>query len=51
MHRHLHFVLRLVQPIGKGSCCGLVDHPQHVQASDLPSVFGSLGREGESADC
>lgn len=50
-HRHLHFVFRLVQPIGKCSCCGFINYPQHVQASDLPSIFGSLRRKGESADC
>lgn len=37
-----HFILGFVQAVSQGSRCGLVDHTQDIQASDLPGVFGGL---------
>lgn len=47
MNMHLHFVFRLVQTIGKCSCCWFINHPQNIQASNLPSIFRSLRKKEE----
>lgn len=47
MNKHLHFVFRLVQTIGKCSCCWFINHSQNIQPSDLPSVFSSLKEKEE----
>lgn len=39
---NLHFILGFVQTISQSSSCGLIDHTQDVQTSNLTSIFGSL---------
>ena len=41
-----HFVLVFFEAVCEGSSCGLVDHSQYIETSDLTCILSSLGGGG-----